>query len=1235
MKRIFVNILLLFVSLNLAFAQTANVDSVVSRIVTTLNVDTVTPRKYTQIANSLAGNGYYSEALLLIGKVVEMDPKYYLSKAVIAFNAGLMDRAIADINKYITCQKKDFNGYYFRGWCYDNLRKYDEAIKNYSQAIKLNSSYPYAYLGRANMYRAINEWHKARKDYQKVISLEPVPNTNSCMQYAYLFLGQKNKAKRIMDAMLTIYDTPGNNYDAACLYSDMNEKDSALYYLERALAKGYKKIAHIMQDDDLDYIRGDKRYAVMMQKYSQKHDKTPEEIISAILGKADTMEDKYDKNEYNDTTVLGKLFASVDTYKKEKTINNLLSQKSAYDKSHKNQILQGLSTDYMSSGYYVDAIKYKSIYLKMRKSLYGRDKVYAANLSTMANYYTYMGDYYHAIKCGKEVLRLNKKFFGKHHVKYVASLERLASYYVIISDFKKALELNKEALAIRESISNDGDYQAYGLSAVAYDYYLLDDYQSAIKYETQSLKLRARNKTKWSSSYSSSVSNMALFYSSLGNYKKAALWERLSSNVKPQIFKNDKSQYSHNMAYYCSMLGDYRKAKELEILNLRKNANKNTNVYPNLLNHLSYYCFKLGERQRAVELCQLAKDIIETNRNKNMSIYTRILNNLAYYDFSLGKYKEGLALEEENKDQIKNIWGNKGHQYINVLLKLASYHHQVGNDKKSCSYALDFSAIIRQYVRDNFLWLTSDERKTFWNMYNHALSDMVPRLTYQLQSDSLYGACYDAAILYKGILLNTQTEFKKIVMDSGNQQLINDYGKLEKNKAALTHLYDTSASSLPLDIDSIETVCTEEERAIMEKSALYGDFTKTMTYRWRDVQQVLKANDTAIEFLNFHCGGDSVMYAALVLNKHTDCPKMIPLALKRDFDRYAANMYSGDTCRQMYNLVWKQLEPYMSDAGDVYFSPSGMFYQTNIEAFRDSSGRMASEKYHLYRVSSTREICYGRNEKRPQTAALYGNIDYFMGTEEMAAAARRYHTSGEENVAMRGLAVDSTDTRGPLKPLEGTEKEVENIADELNKGHIHVALVTGKDGTEESFKDLSGKHTGIIHLATHGFFFNDQKAKDNTFINRLMMNDDRLAVDMSMKRAGLAFAGANNAWSGNQLPAHTDDGILLAEEIPDIDLRGCDLLVLSACETGLGDVTSEGVFGLQRGFKQAGVKTIVMSLWNVKDVASQKFMSQFYHNLMSGQTKRQAFIDAQKSLRDSSEFGDPKDWAAFIMLDGI
>jgi tetratricopeptide (TPR) repeat protein len=765
MKRLLTIILFLFVFLDFSFAQMQDIESIVSRLTKSLNIDTITPRKYSQIANTLSNSGYYHEALAIIKKAVKEEPKYYLNVANIDFNLGLIDDAIKDITIYINCQKKDFYGYYFRGWCYDNFRKYDEAIKNYTQAIKLNSSYTYAYLGRANMSRVTNKSRKAKKDYKKVISLEPIPNANSCLQYAYLFLGQKEKAKRIMDAIITIYDTVGNNYDAACLYADMNEPDSALYYLERALKKGYKRIPHVMQDDDLDNIRGDQRYKTIMQRYSRpwKYDKTPEEILSSILKKTDTIEDKIDKIQYADTTALGKFFAFLHKNTEERTVNNMLQRIEDYDKTHKKpdnkyaQTVQAISTLFGTEKFYSEAIKYRTLYLKIKKSLSGCDTIYASNLGILAGYYTKVGDYHHAIKCEKRVASIYKKFLGERNLRYAKSLNTLAAYYEIISDFPKALELNKRFLKIVEYASNDHKNKALAFHSISGNYYCMGDYKDAIKYEKQALEISEKEKKDMFSSYYSSLSNMALYYSCLGDYKKAIVWETLSYKLTPSMNKTlDNSLYLHNMAYYSSMLGNYENAKRLEIQNLREYKDKNTNIYPNYLNRLSDYCFKLGERQKAVELCELAKDIIETNQNKNMSIYTGILSNLSYYDSCLGKYKEGLTIEEKNKDLIITFWGKSSPQYINALLRLASYHQMVGDQKMATSYVLDFSALIRQYVHDNFLWLTSDERESFWDVYNPILSSTIPHLTYQLQTDSLYGVCYDAAILYKGILLNTR-----------------------------------------------------------------------------------------------------------------------------------------------------------------------------------------------------------------------------------------------------------------------------------------------------------------------------------------------------------------------------------------------------------------------------------------------------------------------------------------------
>jgi CHAT domain-containing protein len=192
---------------------------------------------------------------------------------------------------------------------------------------------------------------------------------------------------------------------------------------------------------------------------------------------------------------------------------------------------------------------------------------------------------------------------------------------------------------------------------------------------------------------------------------------------------------------------------------------------------------------------------------------------------------------------------------------------------------------------------------------------------------------------------------------------------------------------------------------------------------------------------------------------------------------------------------------------------------------------------------------------------------------------------------------------------------------------------------EESFKNLSNKHQSIIHIGTHGFTWTDSVAKKKDyFAERMQMIGEvhqyRGPIIDPLNRCGLLFAGANIALQGKsrELPEGVQDGILTAKEISLLDLRDCDLVVLSACETAKGDITSEGVFGLQRAFKMAGVQTIIMSLWKVNDEATQMLMTEFYNNwIVKKQEKREAFKNAQNAVR--KEYEEPVYWAGFVMLD--
>ena len=216
--------------------------------------------------------------------------------------------------------------------------------------------------------------------------------------------------------------------------------------------------------------------------------------------------------------------------------------------------------------------------------------------------------------------------------------------------------------------------------------------------------------------------------------------------------------------------------------------------------------------------------------------------------------------------------------------------------------------------------------------------------------------------------------------------------------------------------------------------------------------------------------------------------------------------------------------------------------------------------------------------------------------------------------------------------------EVRQFGATLSDSNWTCLLDTASLGTEESFKSMAGKKVNAVHIATHGFYYTPEEADNTRYDFFLLYNQDLSAEDKSLTRSGLNMSGANHILEGENLPDNVEDGILTAKEIANIDLRGLDLVVLSACQTGLGDVSQgEGVFGLQRGFKKAGANSILMSLWEVDDKATQILMTQFYRNWLSGQSKRQSLLSAQIYLREieGGKYNEPKYWAAFVLLDGI
>ena len=318
--------------------------------------------------------------------------------------------------------------------------------------------------------------------------------------------------------------------------------------------------------------------------------------------------------------------------------------------------------------------------------------------------------------------------------------------------------------------------------------------------------------------------------------------------------------------------------------------------------------------------------------------------------------------------------------------------------------------------------------------------------------------------------------------------------------------------------------------------------------------------------------------------------------------------------------------------------------------------------YNIYRLSSTRELAMKHNNVEGNGTVLFGGIRYTCSIEDMAAPKRGRHESKNvvENIAhvkseksaKRGAEHYDTKAAGlrddtSLDYLQESRFEVDNIEKVLGE---NVEKKIECDATETSFKDLSGEKKKIIHIATHGYYWNDSTARQLSCehqLRALRQGTDSQEADRAMSLSGLFFSGAQNNFGEDRkaIPDTIDDGVLTAKEISNLDLRGLDLVVLSACKSGLGDIVgSEGVFGLQRGFKKAGAQSIIMSLWPVDDLATKEFMVRFYQELKNHKTKRQAFNIAQDQLKNTyGNFEDKKHetpttrphWAAFILLDAV
>ena len=925
------------------------------------------------------------------------------------------------------------------------------------------------------------------------------------------------------------------------------------------------------------------------------------------------------------------------------------SEKSSADFDFYTNVLKG--ADAYDSGQYELAIKYLEPCAEIASQGTTKEaQEGAANLFCFIAYsYFELGEYAKAIEVGTQSLNISKQVLGESHPDYAASLSNLASYYSGLGDYTKAVELGTQALnVLKQALGETHPGYATSLSNLAIIYSNLGDYTKAVELGTQALNIRKQVLAETHPDYATSLNNLASYYSDLGDYSKAVELGTQALDIRKQVFGESHPDYAislSNLASYYSGLGDYSNGVELGIqaLNILKQTLGETHPgYATSLSSLAVDYFYLGDYSKAVELGTQALEIRKRVLGESHPDYAASLSNLASYYSYLGEYSKAVELGTQALNIRKQILGETHPDYSNSLHNLARFNYLAGNYGEAYKLLNNNSQHCKEIVLHQFKGSTSKERLNLWKKYGEEFA-YLPMFCLKARAYESVGEVYDNSALFaKGLLLNAETSLRDLILESGDTAAVKQFEAMQMTRMTLNRQYEKPIAERKLNCDSLENVAEQMERELVQSSKAYGDFTRNLTISWKDVQKGLSDGDMAVEFISFpKFGVDSILeregvqYVALTLKKGYDKPKMITLFEESELNAIPENRWYADTA--LCHLVWGQLGDELRGVKNVYFSPAGALYNIGIEHLPYSATENMGERYNMFRLSSTRELAIGREQPSAKSSGLYGGLQYYVPPTELLAYNQKKGYSWR------------TASRDVFEPLPETKTEVENIS-ALLKGHNYdaPAIYAGDEGTEESFKALSGKRTRIIHLATHGCYITPDEAdrqRKSEMQQRLAIlrvgNDNALGTeeDEALTRSYLAMSGGKMCWTSDTIPEGLDDGLLTAQEISRLDLRGCDLVVLSACETGLGDITSEGVMGLQRGFKKAGVQSIVMSLWKVADRPTQEFMTEFYRHLTAGEGKRASFLAAQRFLKEKyptnlpNDDGRPPYWASFIILD--
>lgn len=896
---------------------------------------------------------------------------------------------------------------------------------------------------------------------------------------------------------------------------------------------------------------------------------------------------------------------------------------------------------------------------------------------------------------GMELAKEIKRHVDKNSYNEAILLRAYAELYTQLGDFKKAEKNIVEAIQILEETGYYPSLEyVYFLNTLSFIYSDRGEYAAVEEILNRSLDILARLQGDYTEDEISIKSNLATVYREMGLHDQARELYNEVRKFDEQYYGKESFAYalsSFGLGLNAYEAGNYLQCIEIlepTLATLESVAGTGNASYAQTASTLaSAYIFE-EEYEMAQKMTEVAMKSYEEAFSKDNPKYAIALSTSGLLYTHLNELDKALEYREDELKLRGKTLGENHPLYGFSLKRMAALKWQMNEIEDATEHYLETFNNYFTQINAYFPVLSEEEKSNFY--YNSLKPAFEQFNSFVIKNKSedkeLIGLMYDYQLATKGLIYYATNKVRESIINSGDSTLIEKYETWISQKEQLAQLFSSSELDKEVrnkKIDSLSTLSEKLEGELSKQSSVFADnFAKT-ELTWKDVRDKLKPGEAAVEIIRFrdfdpvNAGRftDEVFYAALIVTPETtDAPDLVVMRNGKQMEsRYLANYRNAIRYRisenYSYRLFWRPISNKIGpDVKKIYFSPDGVYNQISIYTLKNpETKKYTIDEFEIQLVTNTKDLLATNDNTNAtfegNSSVLFGYPNYNMGRveeqeednqnnseeadeDENENRGTRGGVSGSGSRGARGNRGNVGDlqelTRGGiprglrgnmlrymrsnslLALLPGTKKEVELIDSLYQNKSATTKVLMEEQAVEDSIKKI--KNPTILHIATHGFFLEQTQNDELGDVDEYVANP--------MLRSGLILAGANSFIRYGEIDRENqlkDDGILTAYEAMNLNLDKTELVILSACETGLGEVKNgEGVFGLQRAFKVAGADAIIMSMWTVDDNATQELMTTFYEEWLTTGDKHKSFIAAQKRIKD--KWKDPYFWGAFVMI---